>query len=78
MSYTPPRETLYTDVSRPNPKALAACVVLAQPRAAFHPCTCGLCGDATALIDYDNRGGCYWETCEPKTIVINYFLYTDA
>jgi hypothetical protein len=33
---------------------------------------------AAALISYDNLGGYYWETCEPKMIVINYFLYTDA
>jgi hypothetical protein len=30
------------------------------------------------LISYDNRGGCCWEIREPKTIVIDYFLYTDA
>jgi hypothetical protein len=30
------------------------------------------------LIGYDDRGGCSWETREPKAIVIDYFLYTDA
>jgi hypothetical protein len=33
---------------------------------------------AAALIGYDDRRGCFWETREPKTIVIDYFLYTDA
>jgi hypothetical protein len=55
--YTPPRETLAATSSRPNSEALPACVVLEQPRAAFHPCTCGLYGGATAvastLIGYD-------------------------
>jgi hypothetical protein len=30
------------------------------------------------LIGYDDRGGCSWKTREPKAIVIDYFLYTDA
>jgi hypothetical protein len=33
---------------------------------------------AAALIGYDDRGACCWETCETKAIVINYFFYTDA
>jgi hypothetical protein len=54
----PPRETLATASSRPNFKALAACLVLAHPHAAFHLCTCGLRGGTTviavALIGYDD------------------------
>jgi hypothetical protein len=60
--YMPPRETLAATASRSNPEVLAARVVLAHPRAAFHPCMCGLRGGTTtvaaALIGYDNRGGC--------------------
>jgi hypothetical protein len=32
---------------------------------------------AAALIGYDDRGGCCWETHE-EMIMIDYFLYTDA
>jgi hypothetical protein len=43
---------------------------------------CGLCGGVAAvaavLIGYNDRGGCCWETREPKTIVIDYFIYTDV
>jgi hypothetical protein len=43
---------------------------------------CGLSGGAAtvaaALIGHDDRGGCCCETHEPKMIVIDYFLYTDA
>jgi hypothetical protein len=78
----PPRETQAVAASQRNPKALAACVVLAHPCMVFHPYRCRLHGDAavvpTVLIGYNNCEGCYWETCEPKTIVIDYFLYTDA
>jgi hypothetical protein len=78
----PPRETLAVASSRPNPEALATRVVLAHPRTAFHPYMCGLrvgaAVVAAALISYDDLGGYYWETCEPKMIVIDYFLYTDA
>jgi hypothetical protein len=48
----------------------------------FYPCTCGLRGEVAAvvvaLIGYNNNGGCYWETHEEETIMIDYFLYTDA
>jgi hypothetical protein len=53
-SYTSPRETLADTFSRPNSEALAACVVLAHPRVAFHPCTCGLSRGVAALIGYDD------------------------
>jgi hypothetical protein len=57
-------------------------MVLAHPRAAFHPCTCGLCGDATVfaavLIGYNDRGGCYHNDHKEEAIVIDYFLYTDV
>jgi hypothetical protein len=43
-----------TSSSRPNPEALAAREVLAHPHLAFHPCTCGLCGGAVVLIDYND------------------------
>jgi hypothetical protein len=43
---------------RSNSEALAARVVLAHPRKAFHPCTCGLHGGAATvaatLISYDD------------------------
>jgi hypothetical protein len=42
--------TLATTSSQPNPDTLVVWKVLAHPRAAFHPCTCGLRGGATALI----------------------------
>jgi hypothetical protein len=49
---------------------------------AFHPCTCELHGGivvaAATLIGYDNHGGYCWEAREEETIVIDYFLYTDA
>jgi hypothetical protein len=51
-TYTPPRETLAIASSRSNSEALG------HPRAAFHPCKCGLCRGtaaiAAALIDYDD------------------------
>jgi hypothetical protein len=57
-------------------------VLLAHPHAAFHPYTCGLCGGAAAfavaLIGYDDRGCCCRDDHKEKTIVIDYFLYTDA
>jgi hypothetical protein len=57
-SYTSPCETLATASSRSNSKVLATRVVLAHPRAAFHPCTCGLRRGAAAvavvLIGYDD------------------------
>jgi hypothetical protein len=44
--------------SWPNPKPLVAYKVLAHPRTAFHPCTCGLCVGAdvvaAVLIGYDD------------------------
>jgi hypothetical protein len=50
--------TLTNTASWPNPKNIAACEVLAHPRAAFHPCTCGLRDGATvvaaALISYSD------------------------
>jgi hypothetical protein len=56
--YMPSRETLAAASSRSNSEALATWLVLAHPRAAFHPCTCGLCRDAgavvAALISYDD------------------------
>jgi hypothetical protein len=33
---------------------------------------------AAALIGYDDHGGCYWDDYEEETIVIGYFLYSDA
>jgi hypothetical protein len=54
----PSPETLTTTSHQPNCEALAVHVVLAHPRAAFHPYKCGLCrGAATvtvALIGYDD------------------------
>jgi hypothetical protein len=82
MPYMPPRETLAATAFRPTSEALAAYVVLAHPRAAFHPYTCGLRGGAAAfaaaLIGYDDRGGCYHDDHKEEVIVIDYFLYTDA
>jgi hypothetical protein len=56
--YTPPCETLATTSSRSNSETLAVHLVLAHPRAVFHPYTCGLPGGAAAvkvaLIGYDN------------------------
>jgi hypothetical protein len=53
-----PRETLAATYSRPNSEALAARMVLAHSRAAFHPCTCGLhrgvAAVVAALIGYDD------------------------
>jgi hypothetical protein len=77
----PPRETLAA-ASRPNPEALAVRVVIAHPRVVFHPCMCGLCGCVAAvtaaLIGYDDRGGCCYNDHKEETIVIDYFLYSDA
>jgi hypothetical protein len=47
---TPPHETLAATSSRPNPETLAMREVLAHPRVAFHPYTCGLCGGAAAVV----------------------------
>jgi hypothetical protein len=56
--YKPPPETLAASSSRPNSEALAACMVLEHPHAAFHPCTCGLHKSvavvAAVLIGYDH------------------------
>jgi hypothetical protein len=47
-----------TSSSWPNLETLDACEVLAHLSTTFHPCTCGLCGDAamvaSALISYDD------------------------
>jgi hypothetical protein len=52
----PPRKILIV-ASRPNSEALVVRVVLAHPRVAFYPCTCGLSGGAAtiavALISYN-------------------------
>jgi hypothetical protein len=57
-------------------------VVLAHPRAVFHPYTCRLRGDtamfAAARIDYDDCGGCYCDDQKEEAIVIDYFFYTNA
>jgi hypothetical protein len=49
-------KTLAATSSRPNPKTRTVHGVLAHPRTAFQPCTCGLYGGAvavaTALIGY--------------------------
>jgi hypothetical protein len=54
LAYTPPCETLAAISSRPNSEALATREVLAHPWAVLHPCTCGLCRGAAALIGYDD------------------------
>jgi hypothetical protein len=58
MPSTQPRETLAATSSWPNSEALAARVVLAHPRAAFHLRTCGLRRGvavvAATLIGYDD------------------------
>jgi hypothetical protein len=81
MLYTPPCETLAIAASQLYPEALAACMVLAHPRAMFHPCTCGLRGVAAAfaaaLIGYDDRGDCCLYDHKEEAIVIDYFLSTD-
>jgi hypothetical protein len=55
-----PLETLAVAASLLSLEALAVHVVLAHPRAVFHPCTCGFRGGAVAvaatLIGYDDRG----------------------
>jgi hypothetical protein len=33
---------------------------------------------ATALIGYDDYGGCCWEDHEEEMIVINYFVYSHV
>jgi hypothetical protein len=57
-AYTPPRETLAATSSWLNFEALAARMVLAYPRVAFLPCTCGLhrgvATVATVLIGYED------------------------
>jgi hypothetical protein len=53
MPHKPPHKTLPATASRPNSEALAAHIVLAHPRAAFHPCTCGLHRGTALLIGYD-------------------------
>jgi hypothetical protein len=50
MPYTPPCETLATTSTWPNTEALAMHLVLAHPRAVFHPCTCGLRGGAAVVV----------------------------
>jgi hypothetical protein len=49
-----------------NSDAIAARVVLAHPRTAFHPCTCGLHRGANvivaALISYDDVEVAIWTT----------------
>jgi hypothetical protein len=54
----PPRESLAAASSRLKSEALATRMVLALPRAVFHPFTCGLRGGAAAiaatLICYDD------------------------
>jgi hypothetical protein len=56
--------------------------VLADPRAAFHHCMCGLCGGATAvasmLIGYDDVEIAAGDDHEQETIVSDYLLYTDV
>jgi hypothetical protein len=65
-----------------NPEALAACEVLAHPRVAFHPCTCGLYGGAgvvaATLISCDDVEVAAGTTMSEETIMIDYFLYTEA
>jgi hypothetical protein len=52
--------TLAATSTRPDPKTLATCEVLAYPCAAFYPCMCGLCGGTTMvaapLIGSDDLG----------------------
>jgi hypothetical protein len=73
-----PCETLATTSSQPNSKSLVARVVLAQPRVTFHPCTCGLCRGAAALISYDDVKVATKTIIREEAIMIDYFLYTDA
>jgi hypothetical protein len=47
---TPPRETLAAASCRSNSEAQATRVVLAHPRAAFHPCMCGLRRGVAAIV----------------------------
>jgi hypothetical protein len=49
----PPHKTLAAAASRLNSEAPAAHVVLTHPRAAFHPCTCGLDRGVAALIGFN-------------------------
>jgi hypothetical protein len=51
--HTPPHKTLAAAASQLNSEAPTAHVVLAHPRTAFHPCTCGLNRGVAALIGYD-------------------------
>jgi hypothetical protein len=77
-----PHETLAAAASWSISEALVARAVLAHPHAAFHPYMCGLRGGAavfaTALISYDDRGGCRHDDHKEEVIVIYYFLYTDV
>jgi hypothetical protein len=56
--HMPPREILAVVSIQPNSEALVVCVVLAHPRATFHPCTCELYKCVVAvtatLIGYDD------------------------
>jgi hypothetical protein len=58
MSYTSPCETVAAVSSRSNSEVLAVCVLLAHPRAVFHPCTYVLrrytATVGAALIRYDD------------------------
>jgi hypothetical protein len=80
-AYMLPRENQVVTSSHPNSETLTVCEVLAHPRVVFHPCPYGLRRGAAAvaivLINY-NDGGCCRNDHEDKTIVIDYFLYTDA
>jgi hypothetical protein len=57
-AYIPPCATLAVVSSRLNSDFLATCMVLAHPRATFHPCTCGLRKGTVAVsvvfIGYDD------------------------
>jgi hypothetical protein len=57
-TYMPPHETLATTSSWLNSKALAMRMVLAHPRATFHPCTCrlrrGTAAVVATVIGYDD------------------------
>jgi hypothetical protein len=77
-THTPTRhhvKILATISSRSDPETLATREVLAHLHAAFHLYTCRLCGGdvvvADALIGYNSDH-------EEETIMINYFIYTDA
>jgi hypothetical protein len=75
--YTPSRETLAATSCRPNSEVLAVRVVLAHPHVSFHPCTCGFCRGAAALIGYEHVKVATEMTTRRRRS-IDYFLYTDA